>query len=99
MTHDEILKKHRDLFTDDQDRPSCAYIEAHPSYFPLIDMLLSQINDYLQTNVREEPFYITKVHMNPQGLEIVSEGECAVIRGMILMTSQLSGLFNPSKHL
>jgi hypothetical protein len=94
MNHEQMMAKHKDLFSDDQGVSTCAYIEAPTTYLLLIDLLLSEISYHLQEKTVVEPFYITRIYLRDGKMRVEAEGATAATKGMISMACTLSSFIS-----
>jgi hypothetical protein len=92
MTHDQTLKKHHDLFSDEYGIPSCAYLEITDQWLEVLDETLSAITHYLKENPYVDPLIITRVYFQ-KGLVIEHSGGDEATSLMVDLTQRLTRHF------
>ena len=92
MTHDEMITKWRSLFTDEYGEYTLTYLEIPESWYPLVDMLCTQIQNHLVKTPEAGFFYVVQIKEKFGGLRFYANTQDPHIEGMIRMAEAYSYL-------
>ena len=90
MTHDEMITKWRSLFTDEYGEYTLTYLEIPESWYPLVDMLCTQIQNHLVKTPEAGFFHVIQIKEKFGGLRFYANTQDPHIEGMIRMAEAYS---------